>query len=439
LLLKFPKPSPAYRAYVHALNVKNCKVFLIGIILICILISIDNTDAVDSLYSNFDVTYLSTSLYCGILFGIALIGIVLSKSNALLQKAFVWFSVSTVFIFLFLIGYLDVIKGIGLMAPALGYMIIAVMFSTRFLIMVPAIIGNGLFFAYYALFVAQIEIYDITSFRVGLFSVVMFSIMVFVFVERQRRAVFSAREALAAKVDQLNRALDVKSTFLGHMSHELRTPLNAIIGFSDILLMGNKPAKESERLDEYLGHINSGGRHLLGLVNDVLDQSKLEAGEVSVNSERFEIRNELQNHLDDLSSLFTLKEQSSLLKVPKKPVFIETDPRLLKQIMINLLSNAQKFTPAYGKVEVTVSKAPNKPIIIVISDTGSGMAEDVVAYLNDSSSVSKTHYVREAEGTGLGLIIVRQIVQLLGGEVYISSTLGEGTDVTVTMPAKYKK
>ena len=222
-----------------------------------------------------------------------------------------------------------------------------------------------------------------------------------------------------------------KSRFLANMSHELRTPLNAVLGFSDIMrqrLFGPMP----ERYAAYVDNIHEAGGHLLDLINDVLDVSKIEAERYVLTLERFDAR-ELVSAAVALIRV-TAEEKGVALSgvLPTEPVEVSADKRALKQIALNLLSNAVKFTPAGGAVTVTL-EAVGPYLEIVVADTGVGIAPEDVRRLGRPFEQAGEIEQRR-QGTGLGLSLVRAFAELHGGRMSIDSTLGEGTAVTVRLP-----
>jgi cell cycle sensor histidine kinase DivJ len=222
-----------------------------------------------------------------------------------------------------------------------------------------------------------------------------------------------------------------KSRFLANMSHELRTPLNAIMGFSDIMrqrLFGPM----SNRYAEYADLIHDAGAHLLELINDVLDMSKIEA-------ERFELARESFDAREAVSAVIRLmRGQAERAGValravlPPDPLEVEADRRAIKQIALNLVSNGLKFTPRDGAVTLTV-QAAGGALEIIVSDTGVGIAPADLERLGRPFEQAGDADQRAA-GSGLGLSLVRAFAQLHGGEMSIESTVGEGTTVTVRMP-----
>jgi two-component system, cell cycle sensor histidine kinase DivJ len=222
-----------------------------------------------------------------------------------------------------------------------------------------------------------------------------------------------------------------KTRFLANMSHELRTPLNAVLGFSDIMrqrLFGPMP----ERYAAYVDNIHEAGGHLLDLINDVLDVSKIEAERYVLTLERFDAR-ELVSAAIALVRV-TAEDKGVVLTgvLPAEPVDVSADKRAVRQIALNLLSNAVKFTPAGGTVTVTV-EAVGPYLEIVVADTGVGIAPEDVRRLGRPFEQAGAIEQRR-QGTGLGLSLVRAFAELHGGRMSIDSTLGEGTAVTVRLP-----
>jgi cell cycle sensor histidine kinase DivJ len=222
-----------------------------------------------------------------------------------------------------------------------------------------------------------------------------------------------------------------KSRFLANMSHELRTPLNAVLGFSDIMrqrLFGPMP----DRYGAYVDNIHEAGGHLLELINDVLDVSKIEAERYVLTLERFDAR-ELISAAVALVRV-TAEEKGVILTgvLPAEPVEVSADKRAVRQMALNLLSNGVKFTPAGGTVTVTV-EAIGPYLEMVVADTGVGIAPEDARRLGRPFEQAGAMEQRQ-QGTGLGLSLVRAFAELHGGRMSIDSTLGEGTAVTVRLP-----
>jgi len=222
-----------------------------------------------------------------------------------------------------------------------------------------------------------------------------------------------------------------KTRFLANMSHELRTPLNAVIGFSDIMkqqLFGPLP----HRYAEYADSIHQAGGHLLDLINDVLDVSKIEAERYQLQIERFDARDAVSDAMALIRLAADEKGLALAAVLPVEAVEVQADRRAVKQIALNLLSNALKFTPTGGAITVTV-EAVGPYLELIVSDTGVGVAPEDVKRLGRPFEQAGDADQR-SQGTGLGLSLVRAFAELHGGRMSIDSTLGEGTAVTVRMP-----
>jgi signal transduction histidine kinase/DNA-binding GntR family transcriptional regulator len=237
------------------------------------------------------------------------------------------------------------------------------------------------------------------------------------------------------KSHQLEIADQHKSAFLANMSHELRTPLNAVIGFSEMLAaryFGELTTKQAE----YVNDIHGSGKHLLSLINDILDLSKIEAGRMELELADFDLRGALDN------ALTLVRERAQRGGVALR---LETDPRLgryrgderkLKQVVLNLLSNAVKFTPRGGAVSV-VAKLVDGSAEIVVTDTGVGIAPADQEAIFEAFRQVGTDATRKREGTGLGLALTRRFVELHGGTIRVASAPGKGSTFTVTLPIRH--
>jgi signal transduction histidine kinase len=251
--------------------------------------------------------------------------------------------------------------------------------------------------------------------------------------------------SLAANVNEMNdelgrlyRELETasrhKSEFLANMSHELRTPLNAIIGFSEVLterMFGDLNPKQVE----YLEDIKSSGRHLLALINDILDLSKVEAGQMELNSTRFSLRGVLESGLTMIGERATRNGIEVRLDMDVTDEAIEGDERKLKQVVFNLLSNAVKFTPAGGHVEVTARDDPGG-VRIEVRDDGVGIAPDDQERIFETFQQVGNASPGAHEGSGLGLGLARRFVELHGGEIAVESAPGRGSTFTVVLPSR---
>ena len=234
------------------------------------------------------------------------------------------------------------------------------------------------------------------------------------------------------KSRQLEIANQHKSDFLANMSHELRTPLNAIIGFSEVLVEKMFGEVNDKQLD-YLKDIHSSGRHLLSLINDILDLSKIEAGRMELDVADFDLRSALENAITLVRERAQRHGIALSLDVDPSLGNFRGDERKFKQILLNLLSNAVKFTPEGGKVGVVARPGANA-VEFSVSDTGVGIAaadQDLV--FEEFRQVGKD-YTRKAEGTGLGLALTRRFVELHGGTIRLESTPGKGSTFSFTIP-----
>jgi GAF domain-containing protein/anti-sigma regulatory factor (Ser/Thr protein kinase) len=236
------------------------------------------------------------------------------------------------------------------------------------------------------------------------------------------------------KSAQLEVANKHKSEFLANMSHELRTPLNAIIGFSEAL-MERMFGEVNDKQADYLKDIHESGRHLLSLINDILDLSKIEAGRMDLELSSFDLPTALSNAMTLIRERAQRHSIDLGLDVDPNLGEFQADERKFKQIMLNLLSNAVKFTPDGGRVDVCAKKDTDR-IEIAVKDTGIGIApEDQAAVFEEFKQVGRDQ-MRKAEGTGLGLALTRRFVELHGGEIRLESTPGRGSSFTVVLPVR---
>jgi signal transduction histidine kinase len=216
------------------------------------------------------------------------------------------------------------------------------------------------------------------------------------------------------------------------MSHELRTPLNAIIGFSEVLLQ-RMFGELNPKQDEYLQDVLSSGRHLLSLINDILDLAKIEAGRMELEPADFDLPQAIDNALVLVRERAMRRGITLEQSIDPRLGEIKGDERKIKQVMLNLLSNAVKFTPEGGRIDVRAVLADGVAQISV-ADTGVGIApEDHVTVFEEFRQVG-TDYARKHEGTGLGLALARKFVELHGGTIRVDSQLGQGATFTFTIP-----
>jgi len=227
-----------------------------------------------------------------------------------------------------------------------------------------------------------------------------------------------------------------KTRFLATMSHELRTPLNAIIGFSEMIVQEDVLMIDAARRKEYAQLINDSGQHLLSVVNGILDMSKMESGNFEISPEPFAPRAALL-HCCNLLALKARENGVDLAtRAPEDLPVMTGDPRAFKQITLNLVANAIKFTERGGSVTVSAAVEGSR-LLLRVTDTGVGIAADDLKRIGDPFFQAGKTYQRKHEGTGLGLSIVKGLVDLHHGEIDVQSMVGEGTTVTVALPISY--
>jgi protein-histidine pros-kinase len=238
--------------------------------------------------------------------------------------------------------------------------------------------------------------------------------------------------ALHEKNVELQKMVEGRDLFLANMSHELRTPLNGIIGFAEFLA-DEKPGPVSPKQKEYLEDILQSGKHLLHVINDVLDLAKVEAGKMELTTEAFSIR----KAIDDVYAALELVAQKKQLQIAVQldPDFDEVtlDRNRFKQVLYNLFSNAVKFTDEGGYVEVVTAKIDENRFNLVVADTGIGIkAENLKRLFKEFEQIDPGQ--RRGQGTGLGLALTRRIVQLQSGTIDVESEFGKGTKFTIVLP-----
>src|SRR5487761_1063319 len=236
---------------------------------------------------------------------------------------------------------------------------------------------------------------------------------------------------------QLLEANQHKSVFLANMSHELRTPLNAILGFSELLSDDTTGRYDSDTRRRFLDQIHSSGKHLLGLINDILDLSKVEAGQMDLHLQEVAVDESVQIVLATVEPLARPKE-IALDSDPGPGLHLVADPAKLKQMLLNLVSNAIKFTPHGGRVTIRARQVDSW-IEIAVSDTGIGIAQSDLGRLFTEFQQLDAGPGREQEGTGLGLALTKRFAELHGGHVSVESVQGEGSTFILTLPAVAKK
>jgi signal transduction histidine kinase len=233
--------------------------------------------------------------------------------------------------------------------------------------------------------------------------------------------------------DELETASRHKSEFLANMSHELRTPLNAIIGFSQV--MREKMVGEvNEKQAEYLDDIISSGNHLLSLINDVLDLSKVEAGQVELEVAPFSLRDTLERGVSMVKERATQNGVGLTLEAGPQVGVVEADERRIRQVVFNLLSNAVKFTPEGGSISVSSARV-NGEVHVSVADTGPGIAPEDQARIFEEFQQTEVG-AKDSDGTGLGLALSKRFIELQGGRIWVESEPGKGSRFTFAIPAK---
>lgn len=258
-------------------------------------------------------------------------------------------------------------------------------------------------------------------------------IIAIIFIDLPKRKQMEANYLARIAAELSNKT---KSEFLANMSHELRTPLNSVIGFTEVLL-GSLYGDLNEKQKEYLNYIGISGRHLLVLINDILDVAKIESGEKEVITSTFSV-----HRLLDLS-LIMLKERALKHAIalecfiePEADIEIVSDEQKIKQVIFNLLSNAVKFTPDGGRVRIDAQIMDDDYIKISITDTGIGIKEEDIGHLFKEFYQLDSPLQKRYEGTGLGLVLSKTLIEMLGGSIDVKSKVGIGSVFSITIPRR---
>jgi len=262
--------------------------------------------------------------------------------------------------------------------------------------------------------------------------------------KRAEEQLIAAKENAEREHEKAERANQAKSDFIAGVSHELRTPLNAILGFSKLLL-NPRVGPLNEDQNAYAGDVVKSAEHLLQLINDILDISKIEAGKMALDPEPFSLGDVLQNSLSVVRE--RAAEHNLELTVELSPAILALDPvlgdeRKVKQVLYNLLSNAAKFTPDGGSIRLSAhcehSEANLPQVVIQVRDTGVGISPEHQERIWKAFEQVDGSYTRKQQGTGLGLALTRRIVELHGGRIWLESVEGEGSTFFVSLPLHFQ-
>ncbi len=260
-------------------------------------------------------------------------------------------------------------------------------------------------------------------------ALALFALVGFLYQRRMAGALEEARRRAES-------ASQAKSAFLANISHELRTPLNAIIGFSELVVQEMFGPLGHARYREYGEAILRSGRHLLDIINNVLDLSRVEAGRMELQEETLSVTELVVPVVSMLLPAMEKRDQQFVERIEEPELLISVDPRLLRQALINLLSNASKFTPQGGEIRLDVARLPQGDLMFAVVDNGIGMDEEEIRVALEPFGQVQSVMSRNHEGSGLGLTLVKTFVELHGGRFILRSRKGEGTRAEIRIPAQ---
>jgi len=264
---------------------------------------------------------------------------------------------------------------------------------------------------------------------------ILYSRRVITQLEKSRKQLTTMSRRLAFAVDEAELANRAKSSFLANMSHELRTPLNAILGFSEVMKDEHLGPVQNQRYLSYAGDIHSSGRHLLAIINDVLDLAKIEAGKMTLdNAALFEIAPVLASSLAMLKGLGEKYGVTVHNELVEDGMQLKAVERMIRQILINLVGNAIKFTPPGGTVHVSGQRLSDGGYEIAVRDTGVGMTEKEMTHAMMPFGQNENRFTGKHDGTGLGLPLAKAMLELHDGTLTMSSVPDVGTTVTMSFP-----
>jgi signal transduction histidine kinase len=249
----------------------------------------------------------------------------------------------------------------------------------------------------------------------------------------QKREIEEKLEELKQLNIKLQNADQYKSIFLASMSHELRTPLNSIIGYTGILLMGMTGTLNDEQ-DKQLNKVKNNAKHLLSLINDILDISKIEADKIELHCEEFSLKS-MVNEVFEIIHPKVIEKQLEMTTAIPDDIIVSTDLRRIKQVLLNLVSNAVNYSDS-GIIHIQAERPSENKLRLSVKDTGIGIAENEIFRLFQPFQQIDSSLTKKNKGTGLGLYLCRKLMGLLQGDIYVKSTLGKGSEFYIEMPVK---